>query len=153
MKQPIQRFRSVIKAVHGGHYEDLGATEIMDESTLETIKIKVVPREGIHQNMEYFITLKFEEGSDWPRVFIDSEIYDKIKTCAYLQNRGRVGTHKGICIKNLTYGYPFNKNFKQLCDNKWENYVFHTITLFNNLQDFEKGNGLKSNYKSILDIN
>jgi len=25
--------------------------------------------------------------------------------------------------------------------------------LFNNLQDFEKGNGLKSNYKSILAIN
>ena len=153
MQQPIQRFRSVIKAVSGGYYEHLGATEIMDESTLDTIKIKVVPREGIHQNMEYFITLRFEEGSDWPRVFIDSEIYDKIKTTRYLQNRGHAGTHKGICIKNLTYGYPFNKNFKVLCDNKWENYVFHTITLFNNLQDFEKGNGLKSNYKSILDIN
>ena len=116
MQQPIQRFRSVIKAVSGGYYEHLGATEIMDESTLETIKVKVVPHEGIHQNMEYFITLKFEEGSDWPRVFIDSEIYDKIKTSAYLQNRGRVGTHKGICIKNMSYGYPFNKNFKDVGD-------------------------------------
>ena len=79
-------------------------------------------------------------------------MYDKIKTNQYLQNKGCVGAHKGICIKNLAYGYNFSKNFKNICDNKWENYIFYVITLFNNLQDFEKGSGIKSSYKRILSI-
>ena len=152
MEQPIQRFRSITKAVYSKYYEDLGVADVMEDSTLETIKIKVVPHEGVHKNIDYTITLMFEEADEWPRLYIDSEIYDKIKTSQYVQNRGRVGTHKGICIKNMGYGYPFKKNFKELCDNKWENYVYYIITMFNNLQDFEKGNGLKSNYKNILAI-
>ena len=41
-------------------------------------------------------------------------IYDKIKTRQYLQEKGRVGQHKGICIKNLGYAYNFNINFLHL---------------------------------------
>lgn len=77
-------------------------------------------------------------------------IFDKIKTAQYLQNKGKVGTHKGVCIKNLGYGYNFKKKFRELCDNKWENYIYYLITTFNNIQDFERGNGFKSNYKKIL---
>jgi len=49
----------------------------------------------------------------------------------------------------MGYGYIFNKYFKNLCGNKWENYIYNLICVFNNLQDFEKGNGIKSNYKNI----
>ena len=116
------------------------------------VKIQVIPNEGIHAKVYYTITLKFQEQGSWPVVNIDSEIFDKIKTSQYLQNKGKVGTHKGICIKNLGYGYNFDKNYTQLCDNKWENYIYYLIITFNNIQDFEKGNGFKSNYKKILSI-
>ena len=104
------------------------------------------------EKTKYTITIKFQEDRNWPLVYIDSEIYDKIKTNQYLQGKGKAGQHKGICIKNLGYGYNFNINFKNLCDNKWENYIYHLICMFNNLQDFEKGNGIKSSYKNILSI-
>lgn len=152
MENTMKRFHNISKAVEGKYYSDLGETEIMEESTLEELKIKVVPNEGIHANIDYTITIKFQEEGNWPLVYIDSEIFDKIKTNQYLQNKGKVGDHKGICIKNLGYAYNFKKNFKELCDNKWENYVYYLITLFNNVQDFEKGNGIKSNYKKILSI-
>jgi hypothetical protein len=148
------RFINIVKAVNGNYYSDLGKTEICnDESTpLDIIKVKVIPHEGFHKNIEYTITIKFQEDGKWPYIFIDSELYDKIKTSQYLHNKGKVGIHKGICIKNLGYGYTFSKNFKELCGNKWENYIYYLITVFNNLQDFEKGNGFKSNYKTILNI-
>lgn len=152
MEQPLKRYTNITKAIYDGYYKDLGETELLESSTLELMKIKVIPHEGIHKNMEYTITLKFQEINNWPLVFIDSEIYDKIKTNQYLQNKGRSGEHKGICIKNLGYAYNFNKNFSELCDNKWINYIYYVITVFNNLQDFEKGNGLKSTYKKTLDI-
>lgn len=152
MEQPIKRFRNISKAVFGNYYSDLGETELTDDSTLEDIKIKVIPNEGIHAKLEYTITIKFQEESSWPLVYIDSEVFDKIKTSQYLQNKGKVGTHKGVCIKNLGYGYGFKKNFRELCDNKWENYIYYLITTFNNIQDFESGNGFKSNYKKILSI-
>ena len=152
MEQPIKRFYNILKAVDDKYCSILGETEITEDSTSENVKIKVIPNEGIHANLEYTITIKFQEEGNWPLVYIDSEIFDKIKTNQYLQNKGKVGEHKGICIKNLSYGYNFNKNFKNLCDNKWKNYIYHLITVFNNLQDFEKGNGLKSNYKKILSI-
>jgi len=117
------------------------------------VKIKVIPHEGIHSKLEYTITIRFIEEGNWPSVYVDSEMFDKIKTTQYLQNKGRVGApHRGICIKKLGYAYNFNKNFKDLCDNKWENYIYYLITVFNNLQDFEKGVGFKSNYKQILSI-
>ena len=151
-QMPVKRFRNISRAVYGNHYSDLGVTEITDDSTLQDIKIKVIPREGIHAEKEYTITVKFQEEGSWPCVYIDSEIFDKIKTNQYLQNKGKVGAHKGICIKNLGYAYNFNKNFRELCGNKWENYIYYLIITFNNIQDFEKGNGFKSKYKQILSI-
>ena len=152
MENPIKRFHNISKAVYGKYYADLGETELIDCITADDIKIKVVPHEGIHANLEYTITIKFQEEGSWPLVYVDSAMFDKIKTSQYLQNKGKVGDHKGICIKNLGYGYSFHKNFKETCDNKWENYIYYLITVFNNLQDFEKGNGFKSSYKKILSI-
>ena len=152
MEQPIKRFYHISKAVGDNYYSDLGDTTITEESTCENIQIKVIPNEGIHANIEYTITLHFQEEGQWPFVYIDSEIFDKIKTSQYVKNKGRHGAHKGICIKNISYAYGFNTNFKKLCDNEWKNYIYYLITVFNNLQDFEKGNGLKSNYKNILSI-
>ena len=40
MNQPIKRFHDITKAVYGNYYEDLGKTEITDDSTLEIVKIK-----------------------------------------------------------------------------------------------------------------
>jgi hypothetical protein len=152
MSTELKKYRTITKAIFTGYYADLGNVDIMEDSTLEIIKIKVTPFEGVHKNIEYIITIKFQEEGNWPLVYIDSKIYDKIKTVQYLQGKGRVGEHKGICIKNLGYSYNFNKNFKDLCGNKWENYIYYLITVFNNLQDFEKGNGIRSSYKNILSI-
>ena len=152
MDKQIKRFHNILKAVYSNYYSDLGETEIIDDNTIENIKIKVIPNEGIHAGIEYKITIKFQEEGSWPQVYIDSALFDKIKTSQYLQNKVKGGSHKGVCIKNLGYGYPFMKNFKKLCDNKWENYIYYLIITFNNIQDFEKGNGFKSNYKQILSI-
>ena len=149
MNTQLKRFRDISKSIYTGYYTDLGQTDIIEESTLENIKISCIPHEGIHEKIKYTITIKFQEDRNWPLVYIDSEIYDKIKTKQYLQGKGKAGQHKGICIKNLGYVYNFNINFKNLCDNKWENYIYHLICMFNNLQDFEKGNGIKSSYKII----
>jgi hypothetical protein len=151
--QSLKRFYIILQSINENNYSDLGEVDIVEGSTLDNLQIKVIPNEGIHANIEYIITIKFQEDGQWPLVYIDSEIYNKIKTNQYLQNRGRAGTHKGICIKNLSYSYNFEKNFKELCSNKWKNYIYYLITLFNNIQDFEKGNGIKSNYKEILSIN
>jgi len=154
MDQPIKRFAHLVKVINSTYFNDLGKIELIidDNTQIDIIKIKIIPHEGIHKEIEYILTIKFQEQGNWPLVYIDSEIYDKVKTKQYIENKGFNGIHKGICIKNLSYGYPFIKNFKELCDNKWENYIYYLITLFNNLQDFEKGNGLKSNYKEILNI-
>ena len=101
MDKQIKRFHNISKAIYGNFFSDLGITEITDDSTLEDIKIKVIPNEGIHSNLEYTITIKFQEEGNWPLVYIDSEIFDKIKTNKYLKNKGKVGVHKGVCIKNL----------------------------------------------------
>ena len=154
MEQPIRRFAHLVKVINSTYFDDLGKIElsINDDIQIDIIKISVIPHQGIHKDIQYILTIKFQEYGGWPLVYIDSEIYDKIKTNQYIENRGINGNHKGICIKNLSYGYPFIKNFKELCDNKWENYIYYLITLFNNIQDFEKGNGLKSNYKELLNI-
>ena len=152
MNTSLKRFHDIIKAICAGDYTDLGETEYIEEYNLENIKISVVPHEGVHKHVKYLITIKFQEEGNWPLVYIDSDIYDKIKTKNYLQEKGRVGQHKGICIKKIGYGYKFNTNFKNVCGNKWENYIYNLICVFNNLQDFEKGNGIKLNYKNILSI-
>jgi hypothetical protein len=151
MEQSIRRLTAIATALSDNLYNDLARVEISEDTTLETLKLIVIPHDGIHKGIRYIVTCKFQEHGNWPLVYIDSEIYDKIKTTQYMQNKGANGDHKGICIKNLGYGYNY-KYFKELCGNKWENYVYYLIVFFNNIQDFEKGNGLKSNYKEILQI-
>jgi len=136
MNTPLKRFHSISKY----NYSDLGQVDILDESTLDIMKIVCTPYEGIHKDISYTLTIKFQEDEQWPFIYIDSEIFDKIKT----------NNCKGICIKKLSYGYSFRKNFRELCDNKWENYIYYLLSMFNNIQDFEKGNGIKSKYKEIL---
>ena len=107
MNTQLKRFRDISKSMYTGYYADLGQTDIIEESTLENIKISCIPYEGIHEKIKYIITIKFQEDGNWPLVYIDSVIYDKIKTSQYLQEKGKAGQHKGICIKNLGYGYNF----------------------------------------------
>ena len=149
MEHPIKRFANIVKIVNSEYFNDLGKIELIINDDINIIKLKIIPHEGIHKNIEYILTIKFQE-QNWPLIYIDSEIYDKIKTIQYKENRGFNGIHRGICIKNISYGYPFIKNFKNLCNNKWENYIYYLITVFNNIQDFEKGTGIKSNYKELL---
>lgn len=144
IQKPIQR------AINHNYYNDLGSLEFIEQDTMDTLKIKVIPQYGFHKHEEYFITLHIR-SDEWPLVFIDSVLFDKVKTNQYLKNKGKVGSHKGICIKNLSYAYGFTKNFKEICNNQWENYLFQIITLFNNFQnDFQKGCGIKSNFQELL---
>jgi hypothetical protein len=154
MTQP-KIYSNIISNIYNNYYSDLGIVSLDDNTgnDINIIKIKVIPFEGIHKDKEYIITLKFIDN-EWPLVYIDSEIYDKIKTKQYLENRGfNGGYHKGICIKNIAHGYPFIKNFKKICGNEWKNYLYYVIITFNNLQDFEKGTGFVSDYKEIININ
>ena len=149
----LKRFNAIAKAFNLNSFRDLGETELIETDEVSTVIFTVTPYEGIHQNKKYTVTLKFQEADSWPGVYIDSEIYDQIKTSDYLQNRGFRGSpHKGICIKDLSYAYSFAKNFKEKCGNEWKNYIYNLMVVFNNLQDFEKGNGLKSAYKNILHL-
>ena len=59
MDKQIKRFHNILKAVYSNYYSDLGETEIIDDNTIENIKIKVIPNEGIHAGIEYKITIKF----------------------------------------------------------------------------------------------
>jgi hypothetical protein len=147
-----KRYFNIISAFYNNYFKDLGNVKLIEESNnINDIKFTVIPFEGIHKDKEYTVILNFYDEK-WPLIFINSEIYDKIKTNQYLQNKGKVGNHKGICIKNLSYCYAFKKNFKKYCGDKWENYIYNLIVNFNNLQDFEKGNGIKSNYKDVLNL-
>lgn len=147
-----KRYFSIISAFYNNYFKDLGKVKLIEESNnINDIKFTVIPYDGIHKDKKYTITLNFYNDK-WPIVFIDSEIYDKIKTNQYIQNKGKIGNHKGICIKNLSYCYAFKKNFKKYCGDKWENYIYNLIVNFNNLQDFEKGIGIKSNYKDVLNL-
>ena len=149
---PLNRFRSISKAVQSGLYSLLGDVTLTEDSNLEVIKMKVVPREGIHANKEYTLKLTFKEKGNWPKIDIQSVIYDRCLTSQYKKNIGFGGKeHAGICIKDITLNYPISK-FYTLCENRWDVYISLVIATFNNIQDFEKGNGFKSNYKQILSI-
>lgn len=152
MESEIKRLYNIIKKINRGFYKDLAKVEYIENDNIKILKIKVTPFEGIHKNVSYIITCKFQGIRVWPHIFIDSKLYDKIKTRQYLQNKGRNGNHKGICIKKMSHGYNFNTYFEYLCGNKWENYIYNLIVFFNNIQDIQKGNGIKSNYKDILNI-
>ncbi len=151
-----RRYINIIKAIKNNIYKDLGTVYLDEEiayDDIRTIQFIVIPHEGIHSGKPYTILLKFQENEGWPFIYIDSEIYDKIKTKQYLSNTGRSGKpHKGICIRKLSYAYAFSTNFKIYCGEKWENYIYNIIVVFNNLQDFEKGSGFQSSYKEILNI-
>jgi hypothetical protein len=148
----IKLFHAISKSIYSDQYKDLGLVFIDEESTIHNIILSVFPKDGFHKDIQYIITLKFQNDDSWPLVYIDSEIFDKIKTERYIQNKGKSGTHKGICIKNLSHAYSFHKYFKQICDNKWDVYIYYLIITFNNVEDFKKGNGFKSNYKEILEL-
>ena len=147
----LKRYRDIAKAVSDNKYEEQGEVELTGDSTTEVMRLIVVPRDGFHQGHPYTLTIKFYDPH-WPRLFIDSPIYDRIKTNQYWNNQGRVGEHKGICIKQFSYCYTFDKHFKNLCDNKWEAYVDILISFFNYAENIGKANGIKSNYKKILVI-
>lgn len=142
---------SLVKAVEENKYIDLGITEVVEESTLEIFRLNVTPYEGLHRDKPYQLSICFQREG-WPKVMIDSPIFDRIKTSQYTKNLGKVGDHKGICIKHLGHGYLFHKYFPLLCESRWENYLYYLITMFNNIQDFEHGIGLRSDYKEILGI-
>ena len=147
----ISRIMNIITAIAEGYYNDLAKVNYINTGSINKLELHVKPYEGIHSNIPYHLIIKFI-NNDWPRIFVNSLIFDKIKTNQYLNNQEIHGEHKGICIKNFSYGYAFRKNFKKYCANKWKNYIYYIITIFNNIQDFEKGNGFKSNYKKILNI-
>lgn len=53
MNNLIKKFCCISKAIYGNYYENIANVEILDESTLENMKIKVIPYEGIHADTEY----------------------------------------------------------------------------------------------------
>ena len=63
MNTQLKRFRDISKSIYTGYYTDLGQTDIIEESTLENIKITCIPYEGIHEKIKYTITIKFQEES------------------------------------------------------------------------------------------
>jgi hypothetical protein len=153
MNELTKKYYEISSAISNEYYVDLGLVDFHEENDdMSLLKINVLPHEGIHKGKQYCITLKFQDDNEWPSIFIDSEIFDKIKTNQYLNNQGTTGAHKGICIKNFCYAYPFKKNFKERCGEQWKNYLYNIIVVFNNLQDFDGGNGFKSNYKKILSL-
>lgn len=157
MKQNLKWYTSIIKSLINENYNDLGTIRYEMDDDITKIIIKIIPHEGVHKDIEYILTLKYRKDSNenttWPGIYVDSLLFDKIKTDRYLKNNGKNGEHKGICIEKLSYGYAFKKNFNLYCSNKWENHVYYVINILNNLQDFNKGNGIKKDYKEILKIN
>lgn len=80
MEQPIKRFAHLVKIINSKYFSDLGNIEfIMDEKNQIEI-IKIIPHKGIHKDIQFILTIKFQEHDKWPFVYIDYEIYDKIKT-------------------------------------------------------------------------
>lgn len=83
----ITRYNNIIKSFYKNYYNNLGNVQIIhDNINLDIIKFMVIPFEGIHKDIKYIITLKWNEENKWPLIYIDSDIYDKIKTNQYLKN-------------------------------------------------------------------
>ena len=49
MSSLLKRFRNISKAIYSGYYKDLGDIDIIEESTLENLKISCISHEGIHE--------------------------------------------------------------------------------------------------------
>lgn len=110
----LQRFCNIKKAFDTQFYDDLGVnTFLLQEENIDIITFIIKPHEGFHKNIDYKVKLYFYDIHNWPLIYINSDIYDKIKTNQYIKNKGSRGNHKGICIKNLSYGYNFTNNFKK----------------------------------------
>ena len=151
MESPLKRLSVIAKAIENNKYADLGVVERIENDSRDVMVLKVIPHEGIHAKIPYIITVKFKENTH-PNVYIDSEIYDKIKTPQYLSGTGRWNKeHRGICIKLFSHG-NFTTTFEKVCNNKWSNYIYYLITFFNNIQDIEGGSGIKKNYKDIINM-
>ena len=113
----MKRFYNIIKSFENKYYNDLGTTKLLETDNLNNIKIKVTPYEGIHKNIPYYITLNFPniENNQFPKISIDSIIYDKIKTSRYINNIGFNGEHKSSQVKSaisnsknkLLYSVPY----------------------------------------------
>lgn len=130
----------------------LGKIEVDEDSNdVNLIVIRVTPCEGFHKDIQYILKLNFKDINNWPDVFINSCIFDQITTNQYKINKGYSGEHHGICIKDLGYGYSFNKYFKVKCNNKWYNYLILLISTLNDLNNIgEKGNGIRHDFKKII---
>jgi hypothetical protein len=154
MESSQKRYTSIIKAINNNYYKDLGTVEFIEEDNIEVLNINVIPNEGIHQKISYKLTIKFQTNNEWPLLYIDSSKYNPMKTSQYKNNLGKNGSHKGICIRNLGYGYAFTKNFKNLCNNDWTNYLYYVIVFFNNPQDIIHANGfnLKILISNLLQV-
>lgn len=113
----MKRFYNIIKSFENKYYNNLGTTKLLETDNLNNIKIKVTPYEGIHKNIPYYITLNFPniENNQFPKISIDSIIYDKIKTSRYINNIGFNGEHKSSQVKSaisnsknkLLYSVPY----------------------------------------------
>ena len=76
-------FRSIGRAIRSDMYKDLGLVEMVEDCSLDAIQFDVVPHEGVHKGIPYRITLKIDNIQNWPKLFVDSAIYDRIKTSQY----------------------------------------------------------------------
>ena len=159
--RPDKIIRIIGNTIQERYYSDLAEVELSDESNLKEMILKVTPCEGFHANVEYTLSIKFQDEEGWPFIHIYSNIFDKITSAQYKNNTGYRGAadHRGICIHQFSH-LSFRKNFKKLCYNKWEVYVRSLITTFNYFQLIEPSQtkdgknkritGIDSNFKEIL---
>lgn len=153
----LRRYRKIVKSLVLLSIQSvyplgkISFDEDEDSDDVNNIACTVKPHEGFHKNEIYKLNLIFRDNNQWPDVFVESDIFDKITTNQYKKNKGRSGNHHGICIKDLGYGYSFNKYFKQNCKNEWCNYLILLISTLNDYDNIaEKGNGIRHDFKSIL---
>lgn len=57
MNNLMKKFCCISKAIYGNYYENIVNVEILDESTLEIMKIKLIPYEGILNQNGHIYTL------------------------------------------------------------------------------------------------
>lgn len=154
--QILKDILSTIKKYDYKNYFD-GNIEIDESTNMSEIVLNIIPNNGFHANLTIILTLKISDQC-FPLIYVDSPIYDKLKTKNYINNQGSLGEHKGICIHKLYRNEGFYKNFKILCNNEWKNYVIYIINMFvYNIDDlygaigFSKRNWNK--YTKCLDNN
>jgi len=141
-----KRAQAIIRAVvNDKRISALGEVKFQtDPVNTQKQIIRCTPHEGVHKGIAYLLTLKHVDPAGWPRLNIESPIYDPRKTRQLLQNKGRNGDHKGICFIGATYGHgAFKKHFKKNFDNNWSNYLYQILLQFNNPQSIRGARGLR----------